>query len=95
MQPDVGNTWWRTCNLAVERPELPLAIARLLRLDIPDVVALGLRLLTVLVEAEDVLLPPEVVPDLARAMSTVKGARACIRTFFMGIFSSGNPFRAS
>lgn len=41
--------------------EVPTSLSILLRLDVPDVVSLGLGLLSVVIEARDVGLSPEVV----------------------------------
>jgi len=41
--------------------EVPTSLSVLLRLDVPDVVSLGLGLLSVVVESRDVGLSPEVI----------------------------------
>lgn len=59
-----GGRGWSTGNFARERPELPIALAELFALNAPDMIALGLGLLPVFVEAQYVWLSPEILPDL-------------------------------
>ena len=51
-------------QLALERPEFPLAFTSLPGLHVPNVIAFGFSFLPVLVEAKDMRLPPKVVPGL-------------------------------
>jgi hypothetical protein len=48
----------------MERSKDPFAVTPLLGVNAPDVVAFEFYLLSIFVEALDVLLSPEVVPDL-------------------------------
>lgn len=49
----------------MERAELPCAFANFPGLYIPDMIAFGFDLPSIFVESENVLLSPEIVPDLA------------------------------
>lgn len=48
----------------MERAEFPFAVAELFRFNVPDMISFRFCFLSVLVEAQDVMLTPEIIPDL-------------------------------
>jgi hypothetical protein len=56
----------------MEWSEDPVAIAPLLGVDVPDVIAFRFGFLAVLIETLNILLSPEVVPDLIECQKTCR-----------------------
>ena len=63
-QPNISNRCRRASEFTMERSELPFAIAQLAGFHIPDVIPFRLSLFTVLVEARNIWVRPEIIPNL-------------------------------